>query len=570
MKKRRSNRQQSLAQLLILVGVIIAANFISSFVYDRYDLTTEGRYTLTEPTKELVSDLEDVVYIKVYLKGEFPAGFQRLRSSTEDMLREFQAYAGNKVEYEFVNPTRYESRKKQREVIEQLSEKGLEPTNLKSMEGQGYSEKIIVPGAFVYYKGNEIPVDLLESQMGMGPQQSLNNSIQLLEYKLANGIQKAIRPTKPKIGFLRGHGELQGPPIADITKSLRQLQYQVKKVNLSDVLSIPMSYDLIVVPKPLRPFNEREKFKLDQFLMNGGRILWLLDMVNADMDSLREDGFQFTKGLRLNLKDQLFTYGARINEDLVMDLQSNKIPLVVGREGNNPQTQMFPWYYFPVSTSKNNHPINKNISPVSLRYVSTVDTVKAPNVEKTILLTSSRNSKALKAPTRLHFSMLRSEPKPRHFQSSYLPLGVLLEGHFQSVFKDRLAHSTRQMIDTLDNVSYRDSSDETRQIIIGDGDVIRNEVRSRGNPLPLGYYRYTRQTFGNKDFMLNAIEYLIDDSGLIKARNKDMKMRLLDRTQAKQEKLKWQMINMGIPIAFVFLFGLIYSYVRKKRYTVNK
>ncbi len=569
MNKKRSYRWQSILQLLILIGVIIVANIISSYVYSRYDLTQEGRYSLTEASKELATNLDDVVYIKVYLKGDFPSGFQRLKSSTEDMLREFKAYAGSNIEYEFFNPNRFESSKKQQDFYQQLSKKGLEPTNLKSMEGQGYSEKIIVPGALVYYKGEEIPVDLLEGQIDQGPQQSLNNSIQLLEYKLANGIQKATSPTKPKIGFIRGHNELQGPPIADITKSLRQLQYQVKKLELPDIISIPMNYDLVIVPKPRRALNEKDKFKLDQYLMNGGRLLWLIDKVNANMDSLRNGGFQFTRANRLNLRDQLFTYGARINEDLVMDLQCNKIPLVTGQRGNQPQTQMFPWYYFPVVTTHNNHPINRNISPVSLKFANTIDTVGAPDIEKTVLLKSSQNSKAVKAPTRLHFSMLKSKPDPRQFPNSGLPLGVLLEGRFESVFKNRLTYSTRQMIDTLENASYRDSSKPTKQIVIGDGDIIRNEMRGPGEPFPLGYYRYTQQTFGNKDFLLNAIEYLIHGSGLIKARNKNVKLRLLDRTQAEKEKRKWQIINLSVPIGFVIIFGFIYSYIRKRRYTVR-
>jgi len=569
MNKKGSYRWQSILQLLVLAGVIIVANIISGYVYSRYDLTQEGRYSLTEASKKLATDLDDVVYIKVYLKGDFPSGFQRLKSSTEDMLREFKAYAGSNIEYEFFNPNRFESSKKQQDFYQQLSKKGLEPTNLKSMEGQGYSEKIIVPGALVYYKGKEIPVDLLEGQIDQGPQQSLNNSIQLLEYKLANGIKKATTPSKPKIGFIRGHNELQGPPIADITKTLRQLQYQVKKLELPDIISIPMNYDLVIVPKPRRALNEKDKFKLDQYLMNGGRLLWLIDKVNANMDSLRNGGFQFTRANRLNLRDQLFTYGARINEDLIMDLQCNKIPLVTGQRGNQPKTQMFPWYYFPVVTTHNNHPINRNISPVSLKFANTIDTVGAPDIEKTVLLKSSQNSKAVKAPTRLHFSMLKSKPDPRQFPNSGLPLGVLLEGRFESVFKDRLTYSTRQMIDTLENASYRDSSKPTKQIVIGDGDIIRNEMRGQSEPFPLGYYRYTQQTFGNKDFLLNAIEYLIHGSGLIKARNKNVKLRLLDRTQAEKEKRKWQIINLSIPIGFVIIFGFIYSYIRKRRYTVG-
>jgi ABC-2 type transport system permease protein len=303
--------------------------------------------------------------------------------------------------------------------------------------------------------------------------------------------------------------------------------------------------------------------------MNGGRLLWLIDKVNANMDSLRNGGFQFTRANRLNLRDQLFTYGARINEDLIMDLQCNKIPLVTGQRGNQPKTQMFPWYYFPVVTTHNNHPINRNISPVSLKFANTIDTVGAPDIEKTVLLKSSQNSKAVKAPTRLHFSMLKSKPDPRQFPNSGLPLGVLLEGRFESLFKNRLTYSTRQMIDTLENASYRDSSKPTKQIVIGDGDIIRNEMRGQSEPFPLGYYRYTQQTFGNKDFLLNAIEYLIHGSGLIKARNKNVKLRLLDRTQAEKEKRKWQIINLSIPIGFVIIFGFIYSYIRKRRYTVG-
>ncbi len=576
--KNKSLRLRSMVRLAILLVIVVLLNIISQNVYTRLDLTTEKRYTLANASNELLRNLDDVVYVQVYLEGKFPAGFKRLRNATEEMLYEFANVSGGKVQYRFVDPSAVETQ--QRELLyKDLYDKGLLPTNLQVKETDGSTQQIIFPGLLMRYRGQEVPVNLLENRPGFGPDEALNVSIELLEYKIANGIKKVSQRSSPRIGIVQGQGELEQKYLADIITTLTDLKYDVKMVDLPSTLSVAKSFETLIIPKPTKPFQEQDKFKLDQFAMHGGSILWLIDATDADMDSLRGKPYHMAAARDLNLDDQLFRYGVRFNSDLVQDMQSNVIPIVVG-EGNPPQTELLPWPYFPVLTSYSSdpndvrlpkaHTIVRNLDAVATQFIGTIDTIRVPGIKKTPLLFTSRNSKAVLTPARIHFAILKEQPDPANYNKAYMPVAYLLEGNFTSVFKNRLSPETiKTLNDSLKNVGFKDAGDYAKMIVIADGDIIANQVANDGNPYLLGYYPFTQQTFANKDFILNCIEYLTDDAQLIETRNKEIKLRMLDKQQVRDQKLGWQVLNMAVPVALVALFGLVYNFIRRRKYARN-
>lgn len=560
-------KYQELLRFIIAMAILVLINIIGNQYYYRFDLTKEKRYSLSAATKELLNNLDDVVYVKIYLEGDFPAGFKRLQRATRDMLEEFKSYARGNIVYEFINPSKGTAAEKEA-LYKELINKGLLPTNLRVKGDEQLSERIIFPGALFYYRNKELPVHLLENQIGFSPQEVLNHSIELLEYKFANSIKKLIQRIPPTVLFSRGQGELAGAQIADIMQTLRNLQYECDTINLRASL-LPLRTKVLVVAKPLQAFREQEKFKIDQFIMNGGSVLWLIDPVIAEMDSLRGRSVFLAQQRNLNLDDQFFRYGFRVNTDLLMDLQCNRIPLITGSLGNVPQTELFPWYYFPLVTPRNEHAIVRNLDAIDLHFASTIDTVgksfATHPLRKIALLHSSPYSKALLAPVRIHFSMLREPPDPSAFMQKNLMLALLVEGKFESVFKNRLHPDFQAVLDSLKR-PFRDEGVFSRMIIVGDGDVIRNAVSSSGGTYPLGYYPFTEQTFANKEFILNCIEYLADDNRLIETRNKEIRLRLLDTTRIRNEKLQWQLLNTLLPLLVVMVFGLFYNWMRKRKY----
>lgn len=565
---KRTVKNQSIFELFVGIIIIFLLNIIFSNAYTRIDLTSEKRYTLSEPTKELLENLEDVVYVKVYLEGEFPSGFQRLRNAVQDMLDEFRTYANENIEYEFINPSEEKDEKDRNAIYKQLVEKGLQPTNLHFRDDAGSSEKLIFPGAIFSYLGKEAPLTFLQSQFGTGSEKVLNNSIESLEFEIAKTIQKLTLRRQFKIAFTEGHGELDEMQVADITKVLSE-SYLVERLDLTKCLPDKVNeYHAIIIAKPELSFDEKEKFKIDQYVMHGGKVLWFIENLFADMDSLTNKAECFTDQRNLNLEDQLFKYGIRINNDLIQDIECAPIPFVTGYSGNQPQQMLIPWYYYPLITPQSNHPVVKNIEVLRCQFVNTIDTIKsAKNIQKTILLTSSAYSKVLNHPIRIHLDMVKHEPKIEQFNKKNKSLAVLLEGSFESVFKNRLTNETFQMLDTL-HIKFKDKSPKTKMLVVSDGDIIRNDVRKSNNViLPLGYDKYTNKTFGNKTFVLNAIDYLCDKSGLIIVRSKEVKLRLLNKVRVNNEKFYWQTVNMCFPIFSVVLFGIIYNFFRRRKYS---
>ena len=565
MKRRNSS-------LLFLFGIFICLlliNLIATRFYTRFDLTKEKRYSLVKPTKTLLRNLDDVVSVQVYLDKDVNAGVLRLRNSVEDIMNEFKAYGGSNFEFEFLDPLEGKTEAQQIDIIKEFRKKGIMGTNLKVQSSEGFQQKYILPGAVVTYRGRQLPVNLLENQIGYTPEDNLNNSIISLEYKFSSTINKLRQHHKPRILFTQGHNELMPIEMLDIANSLSDAEYEVGEFDLSSNYRIPPDAACVVIAKPQSKFEEKDKFKIDQYIMNGGKVLWLRESVSADMDSLRNAEQMFMAlPTEDNLDDMFFTYGARINQDLVQDIQlCNPIPLVTGNLGGQPQTQLFPWYYFPLLIpAENNHPIARNLDPVASYFTSTIDTIKSSSVKKTILLTTTKYSKALMAPVRVHLAMIREKADASKYVQPNLACAVLLEGSFTSVFKNRIADSYIDMTDTVKELKFLDKSKDTKMIIIADGDLIRNEVQRSGEIWPLGYYSISGQTLANKTFIMNCIEYLTDENGLIESRSKEIKVRLLDKQKVKAESTKWKIINTLLPILMVIIFGLIYAYIRKRKF----
>jgi len=577
--KQRSLRRSSLVQLILGVLIIILANIIGSFVFTRFDLTSEKRYSLSPVTKKLLKETDDIVYFRVYLEGDFPAGFKRLRNATKEMLDEFRAYNKN-VQYEFVNPSQSEDEKERNDVYQLLMEKGLQPTELQVNTKEGREQQIIFPGLIANYKSNELAVELLNSQIGVNPEEVLNNSIQALEFRLASAIRDLTVIKKPGIAFIRGHGELENRDIYDIGQALSK-QYSVGVVAIGGQLSsltkrdsvsedktrIINKYDAIIIAKPDSAFSEKDKFIIDQFIMRGGKVLWLIDPVSATMDSLQNTTTTLGLDLDLNLDDMLFNYGVRINPNLVMDLNALSIPLRTGQVGNQPKIDFFPWFYFPLITPTENHPIVKNLNALKTEFVSSIDTIRVADVRKTILLKTSPYSRTVNTPALITLAILEQDPDKRAYTGPQQTVAVLLEGEFKSNFENRIPPEIQNSRD----IGFITRSKATRMVVVSDGDVIRNQLHySQGYPMPLGYDQFTGQTFGNKDFIMNALDYMMDESGLISIRSRELKLRLLDVTRVNDNKFFWQAFNIFFPVLLVLVFGFIQNYLRKRKYAHGK
>lgn len=549
--------------LVLAIIILIMLNYVGSFVFHRFDLTSEKRYTLSEASKELLKNLDDVVYVKVYLEGDFPAGFKRLRNETKEMLDEFRAYSDNNIEYEFIDPSDNPDKKQQNEVYKQLYSKGLEPTNLEIKEESGTTQQIIFPGAIVSYHGQEMPWQLLKTQMGRSSEAQLNNSIQSLEYEFASCIRNLSVKDRPQVGFVYGHDELDTLFVQDIADALSEF-YIVKRVTINEQLNALKQLDAIIIAKPDSSFSDRDQFIIDQFVMKGGKILWLIDPLYTSPDSLRKNGGTLSVPYDLRLDKLLYKYGVRINQDMIADMQSSVIPVNVAMRGQPANIQMKPWIFSPLIMPTGNHPIVKNLDVIKVDFASSIDTVAAKGIKKTILLQSSKYSKSILAPVRVDLRMVNMPQDEKRFDNPYRNVAVLLEGEFESMFK----HHLDPKIARDSAIGFKENGVNTKMIVVSDGDIIRNDIDYRSQKkLPLGYDKYTNQTYGNKNFILNCMNYLCDDSGLIGVRARELTLRLLDKKKLKNERLKWQLINTGVPLLLLLVFGVIYNIRRKRKYT---
>lgn len=570
MKNSYFRRNRSINRFILLLGSLIFINIIAAKVFTRLDLTKEKKYSLTPQTKTLLKNLDSEVLVKVYLDGEFPAGFKRLQTSIKDILDEFQVYGDENIIYEFINPSESGNEKEKFEFYKQLSKKGLTPMNLQVREDEALVEQYVFPGALVTYKGRELPVVFLNNQVGLDPQVALNGSIAMLEYKLSNVIQKLQHKSRPKIAFTEGHGELADIYMQDIGKTLSEF-YEINRFDPTKNAAIDTSLKALIIARPSVPYTEREKWMLDQYVMMGGKILWLVEPVIAEMDSMKsigknKDGFT-TVDMPLNLEDLFFRYGVRYNTDLIQDMQCNQIPIVVGMQNNTPQTKNFEWIYYPVIAPQSDHPIVKNLDLINTEFVSSIDTVKtSSSIQKTVLLSSSAYSRSVFAPHDVSLSVIQNKVDAKQFNKKNLPVAVLCEGVFSSAFSNRLSDETTEMMDTIYPYEIKSTSSPTKMIFLSDAAFIKNPVKSDSTTMPLGYYKFTQQTFANKDFIINCMEYLVDESGLIYSRAKDVKLRLLDKAKVNLYRTEYQVLNIVFPLFLLLLAGIGFYVYRTRKY----
>jgi ABC-2 type transport system permease protein len=573
--KKKNIKRSNIIQLFLGIVILLLVNFIAGFIFTRFDLTAEKRYSLAPATKKMLKGLRDEVLFKVYLEGDLPPGFRRLANETKEMLDEFRAYS-NYVQYEFVDPSSNPNPKERNDGYKLLVERGLQPTEIRvSKKGQA-SQLIIFPGVMVAYRAREVPVQLVMSQLGQDADKALNNSVQSLEYNLAIAIQKLAEPVKPQIAFIEGQGELSGAETLDAQNALSEF-YTVERVTINHKINsiatrligktgdlLVNKYKAIIIAKPTKPFDERDKFLIDQFIMRGGKVLWLIDPVFASMDSLQK--YSSTMGLvnNINLEDMLFNYGVRLNTNLVMDKIAMPIPVKTGQIGDQPQFEFFPWYFFPVLTPVTPHPIVNGLNAIKTEFISSIDTVQAEGVKKTVLLTTSPYSRTVNAPVFIDLDILKKPAEDNQYNQGPQPVAVMLEGKFTSSFLYRIPP---ELAGNKDLQFLSQSHKPAKMIVVGDGDIIKNQFHfTQGYPMPLGYDQYTRQTFGNRDFLLNAMNYLCDDSGLITVRSRELTLRMLDTTKVERQRLFWQILNLILPLILILIFSFIKLRIRARKY----
>jgi len=577
--QRKSLKKNQIITFLVTLVIVVVVNIIGSFVFTRFDLTSEKRYTLSNTTKEILGNLEDYVYFKVYLEGDFPAGFKKLRRETKEMLDEFRAYS-KFIDYEFINPSESTDPAERNETYKLLYQSGLNPTNLVDKKADGSSQQMIIwPGALVSYRNDtELAVDLLENQIGQSSEGALNASMQNLEFKLIDAVKKVTRFKKPVIAFVEGHGELPEEDVYDITQTLSQ-NYSVGRITIDgridalmhrtqneeeDIKAFP-SYDAIIIAKPTEPFSEKDKFLIDQYIMHGGKVLWLVEPVYVTMDSLQSQ--ESTIGIEQDLKldDMLFKYGVRLNRNLLLDLTCAALPIRTGQMAGQAQLEYFRWFYFPLLQAASNHPMVRNMNAIKADFVSSIDaTTSADGIDQIPLLKTSDYTKVSGAPVFVTLAMLRQTPDKRMFTSKGQNVAFLLKGTFPSLYANRIP---QEIMDDK-GMHFREESVPTAMIVVADGDIIRNQIDvKRKTPLQLGYDQYTGNTYANKEFIENAIGYLVDGEGLIDIRSRELKIRLLDTTKVDQQRTLWQVVNTVVPIGLIIILGLVLAWIIKRKYS---
>lgn len=575
---KRNIRKNEVISLAIIVAAIIAANLLGSVLYMRIDLTTEKRYTLSDTSKEILKNIDDYVFFRVYLEGDFPADFKKLRKETKEMLDEFRAYS-RFIDYEFINPSESNNPNERTDTYKLLYQSGLNPTTLSDATRDGGSQQTIIwPCALISYREKEMPIDLLEGQNGNSREQVIEASTRSLEFKLIDAVKTMVSRKKASVAFIEGHGELNKDEVMDITRSLSK-RYNLKRISIdekitslnrrsyesdSSVLIVP-NYDAIIIAKPTTSFSEKDKFIIDQYIMYGGKVLWLVDPVFATMDSLRNQSSTMGIALDVNIEDQLFKYGVRLNNNLVLDYNCASIAIVTGQVGGQPQMEYYRWYYFPLLNAASENNIVSNINPVKADFASSIDaTTSDIGIRKTPLLKTSDYSKTSGAPVLISLEMLKQRPSQKMFSQKGKNIAYLLEGCFESLYANRM---TQQLLDS-EEIGFKDRSIPTSMIVVADGDIIRNQFDiRRGTPLPLGFDQYTNVTYGNKDFINNAVSYLVDGEGLLSIKSREVKIRLLDARKIQSQSTVWQVINVVGPSVVIMILGAALALTRKKKYT---
>lgn len=549
------------------LSAVLALWFVSTRFYFRVDLTGDKKYSLSLQTKQILKNLDSDVFVKVYLEGDMPVGLKRMRRSIREMIEEMRVYAGNRLAYDFINPSAETDPVLRMEFQNSLMEKGLRPVDvIESRQQGGTDHRRVFPGMIMSRGTRSLAVNLLSNNPGMSAQENMARSLQMLEYEIVRTLLSVTSEELKKIAFVEGHGEIDYHGVMDITMELARF-YEVFRGFID--LSEPNlhEYAAVVIAGPTKKYSEAEKFVLDQYIMNGGRVLWLIDAVNVHQDSLTTGETTIALPVETNLDDMLFRYGARLNLRLIRDLQCALVPVNSAGPGETPRFVPAPWQYFPLLAPRKDHPVTRNLNFVKAQYAGTIDTVGPDmDVKKTGLLVSSQFTRTLQIPAFISLRQIDEVPVREAYNEPFRLVAVLLEGTFGSAFRNRIIDG----YPIAAGRPFREESLPTSMIVVSDADIIRNDVRGRGStpePLPLGYDRFMQQTFGNKEFLMNAVNYLTDDAGLMELRVRELKMRLLNRGKVMAEGAMWKLLNIIVPLLFVVFFGIFTVVLRKRKYT---
>lgn len=552
---------QRLNHILVFTVSLLALIFInqlfSTFRF-RIDMTEEKRYSVAPASQKILSNLKEPITIESYLAGELPSNFKRFQNSINDLLDQFTIYGGSNIQYRFVDPSQAKSTQARNEYMRSLIDKGLQPTNLTYTRDGQKSEKLVFPGVLVTYGEREIAVPLLKGNRNSSPEEMLNQSIEGLEFELISAIQSITETNRKRIAYLIGHGEPDSTALAGFTNAILG-KYDLFRVNLRNRSTLS-GYDVVIIGKPTVAFTEQEKYVIDQYVMNGGDLLVFVDALKVNMQEAEGAG-TVALPYELNLDDLLFRYGVRINRDFVIDYNSGLFPVVSGNVGNQPRIELLPWPFFPIISNYGDHPLVKGLDATQLKFVSTIDTVKAVGIVKTPLIYTSQRTKVISPPVQVSFRDWQQEPQPEFFQSGPKAVGYLLEGQFNSLYRNRLLPGG------VDRSEFRESSEGSSIVVISDGDFIRNDYNVQtGEPLLLGVDPYARTTYANEEFLLRALSFLTDEEGTTLARNKEITIRPLDRARIKEDRSFWIFVNFGVPLLLIMIFGVMKFVLRRRRY----
>ena len=568
-----------ISAVLLIVSVLFL-NILIGFNNWNIDLTSDKKHSFAKESITIINNLEDKLFIRVYLEGDFPAEFKKLQKSIEDLIKRFKLIGNKNIDFEFINPNNVANENEKLALFKQLVKLKLSPTDLEIKKEGKQVNQIIFPGAIIYYKEKQVAVNFLKQSPGKSTVSNINTSIQALEYEFVSAIEHLTKNNLTKIAFLEGNGELNEQQVYDITESVlkdnfnlsyhyKVDRFNIKEFSIDSATNLPdlsrqtillNTYKAIIIAKPTIPFNNLDKLLIDQYIMQGGKVLWLIDGIKASMDSLKNKSGSFIAiKNNLNIDDQLLSYGVRVNSNLIQDLRSTKIPIITGYSNNKPQQSYFSWPYSALLVSDSKHVISNGLDGIKCEFVSSIDTIKN-NIQKTILLHSSKESRLNPSPSKISLGILETPPLSTSYNKKFLPIAILLEGEFESVFKNKLFQKNKQ-------IKFISKSVITKMIVISDGDMIANQLSKSGAIYPLGYDKNLKFTFdGNKHFLINAVQYLCGDNSLSHIKEKELSLRMLNKKKIQENRFIIQMINIALPILLLLLFALFFISYKKRKY----
>lgn len=550
-------------KIAVTIGIIVLLNIAGHFAFKRFDLTADKRYTLSETSLKIVNEVNEPLYIDVFLEGNFPGEFKKLQTETQQLLEEFKAQNSNII-FQFVNPLEKEDEKEK--TMQSFLERGLTPVSVTVNDKGQQTQEVVFPWAVATCGNRSVKVPLLKNMMGASTAEKVVSSVQHLEYAFANAINSVAKAKQKKVVIMNGNGELEDRYIADFIRSVKD-NYYIGPFTLDSVAKSPANtlkylkkYDLAIIAKPTEAFSDEEKQVLDQFIVNGGKTIWLVDQVNMEMDSLyNESGMNLAFPRDLNLNDMFFKYGIRIKPDLIFDLQNTPIALATGDQGSSTQYTQYPWFYAPMVYPISENPIVSNLDGIRFQFTSPIEPLNN-DIKKTVLLQSSKYSRLIGTPAQVSLSIVSERPEQKDFvgKGNY-PVAVLLEGQFHSVYENRVL--------PFKDATFKSTGKNSKMIVISDGDVIKNQLDKNMQPMELGYDKWTNNLYANKEFMMNCVNYLLDDNGLINIRSKEVDLPLLDKEKVQTAYTQSQVITVAAPIIILLIFGVVFSILRKRKYS---